>query len=385
VDTNNAVSGKADKSYAEARTVYWLKAALQDQGLGGRVARDILVDADGSYRSSLYARKLEPTGTIWIGGRRPDLVCMVEDHGTEAIAGFEVKAETDHEKGLVQASRYRDGVHEAYLCVPGTTEQSQEWLSPIARDLGIGLITVWERGLDIRIEPARLRPHPAEVLATRRNLLGEMTLPAFNLNQPLHYIAVLVAFATQAQPREVLEREWGMNASLYQYAVRGARALGLVQGETPTLRGRTFADILCAVGFDLRTDRQLTDRARRTARDAPHLAAVLRRILLDHPAVDLIVQSLLRLGGPVTIEQLAKQAHMIDAGMARAVFRPPPVVPDGRWDIPTHTTFQLKAMMYDAGLIDSPLAPGAGRGRKGCGYNPGNDLWQLGQAVTAGR
>jgi hypothetical protein len=246
------------------------------------------------------------------------------------------------------------------------------------------LITVWERDLDLQIEPARLRPHPAEVLATRRNLLGEMTLPAFNLNQPLHYIAVLVAFATHAQPREVLEREWGMNASLYQYAVRGARALGLVQGETPTLRGRTYADILRTVGFDLRTDRRLTGHHRRTTRDAPNLAAVLRRILLDHPAVDLIFQSLRRVGGPVTIEQLAKQAHMIDAGMARAVFRPLPVVPEGGWDIPTHTTFQLKAMMYDTGLIDSPLASGAGRGRKGGRYNPGNDLWQLGQAVIAG-
>jgi len=384
VGTINVVSGKADKGYAEARIVYWLKAALQDQGLGGRRARDILVDADGSYRSSPYARKLEPTGTIWIGGRRPDLVCMVEHHGTEAIAGFEVKADTDHEKGLVQASRYRDGVHEAYLCIPGTTEQSQEWLSPLARDLGIGLMTVWERGLEVQIEPARLRPHPADVLATRHNLMGEITLPAFNLNQPLHYIAALVACAIHAQPREALQREWGMNASLYRDAVRGARALGLVQGETPTLRARTYADILCAVGFDLGTDRRLTGHHRRTSRDAPHLAAVLRRILLDNPAVDLIVQLLLRLAGHVTVEQLAVQAHMIDAGMARAVFGPPPAAPAGRWDIPTHTLFQLKAMMYDAGLVDSPLATGAGRGRQGGGYNPGNDLWQLGQAVIAG-
>ena len=175
-----------------------------------------------------------------------------------------------------------------------------------------------------------------------------------------------------------------MNASLYRYAVRGARALGLVQGETPTLRGRTYADILRTVGFDLRADRRLTGHHRRTARDAPHLAAVLRRVLLDYPAVDLIVQSLLHLDGPVTVEQLAKQAHMIDAGMARAVFRPLPAVPDRRWDIPTHTTFQLKAMMYDAGLIDSRLATGAGRSRQGGGYNSGNDLWQLGQAVIAG-
>jgi hypothetical protein len=384
VGTINVVSGKADKAYAEARIVYLLKAALEDQGLGGRRAWDILVDADGSYRSSPYARKLEPTGTIWIGGRRPDLVCMVEDHSTEAIAGFEVKADADHEKGLVQASRYRDGVHEAYLCVPGTAEQSQGWLSPVARDLGIGLITVWERGLDVQIEPARLRPHPAEVLATRRSLLGEMTLPAFNLNQPLHYIALLVAFAVHARPREALEQEWGMSAALYRDAVRGARALGLVHGERPTLRGRAYADILCAVGFDLRTDRRLTGHHRRTATDAPHLATVLRRILLDHPAVDLIVQSLLRLDGPVTIEQLAAQAHMIDPGMARAVFGPLPAVPAGRLDIPTHTPFQLKAMMYDTGLIDSRLAPGAGQGRKGGEYNPGNDLWRLGQAVIAG-
>src|SRR5678815_1693614 len=99
---------------SEAEVVWWLKRGLQTEGLAGNRVREILVDADGSYLRSAFKRKLEPTGTVWIGQWRPDLVCVYEADGAERLAGFEVKADADHEKGVVQANRYRTGVHEAY-------------------------------------------------------------------------------------------------------------------------------------------------------------------------------------------------------------------------------------------------------------------------------
>jgi len=368
-------------SFQEAYIVLWLKKALLTGGLAGRKARDILVDADGSYRAAPFASQLEPTGTVWIGGRRPDLVCVIEEANTEYVVGFEVKAALDHEKGLVQASRYRDGVHEAYLCILGPLDASQGWLAPMAQEMGVGLVDVRERGIDIQVSPARLRPHPETLQATKRYLLGESSLRSFGLNQPLHYAAVLIAFTFYDQPRDVLTTQWGMNASLFGHALRGAKTLGLVTNDGPTLHGRVYATILRALGFDMVQTRRLTGARYRTAQDAPDLAAVLRSMLLDHPAVDLVTQSLVRLGGgPVSIERLAAQAHLADVGLARALFGPIPTSKGQKWDIASHTPFQLKAMLYDAGLIDSRLSKGAGSGN-GL-YNPAGDIWQLGAAIS---
>lgn len=111
---------------SEAEVVHWLKKALVKHGLVGRSVREIVVDADGSYLHSPYRRHLEPTGTIRIGDWRPDLVCVLDAGGTERLAGFEVKSTTDHEKGLIQAHRYREGVHEAYLCIAALELQVPE-------------------------------------------------------------------------------------------------------------------------------------------------------------------------------------------------------------------------------------------------------------------
>jgi hypothetical protein len=102
----------------EAETVFWLKRALETDGLGGRKARHVLVDRDPAYLNSPFARRLEPMGSPRIGNWRPDIVCTVDHAGSEYLAGFEVKGASGFERGVVQASRYRDGVHEAYLCVP---------------------------------------------------------------------------------------------------------------------------------------------------------------------------------------------------------------------------------------------------------------------------
>jgi hypothetical protein len=51
-------------------------------------------------------------------------LCLVEGDGAERLAGFEVNSTSDHEKGLIQANRYREGVHEA--SVAGGTMQLRQ-------------------------------------------------------------------------------------------------------------------------------------------------------------------------------------------------------------------------------------------------------------------
>src|SRR5262245_43367873 len=96
----------AARGPSEAEVAFWLKRGLQRGELGGRQPSEIVVDRDGSYVSSPFRRHLEPMGSVEINGWQPDVVCLLGDEPARWVAAFEVKAERDHEKGLVQASRY---------------------------------------------------------------------------------------------------------------------------------------------------------------------------------------------------------------------------------------------------------------------------------------
>jgi hypothetical protein len=365
-------SARGSRRLSEAEVVYWLKHALTEHGLDGRPVRNILVDADPNYLNSPFSRRLEPTGLVWIADRRADLACVVEQRGTEYLAAFEVKAESDHERGVIQASRYRAGVHQAFLCIP--SHESPVWLQHSARQNGVGLVRASPTALQFDVRPARPQPDPHLYLVTRRYLLGESGLRALQLNKPLHYAAALWACAFHPDPNTALIAEWGLGESAVRGAMRGAETLGLLDGGVPTIRGRAYADILRALGFDLRGSRALTRV--RLVNHAPGLAAALRSILLTHPAVDLIARALALSMGSLPITQLATRAHALDEGTARALFGPPPE-PGQPWPIRPSTRFQLKAALYDVGLLDSPLAPGASRIQAPGGYDPSTDFWHL--------
>ena len=154
--------------------------------------------------------------------------------------------------------------------------------------------------------------------------------------------------------------------------------LGLVSAGTTTQRGKAYADLLHLMGFTLAGSRSLTRS--RLVTSAPHFAAVLRTVLLQHPAVALIVQVLSRDPNMVLrIEELAQRALGADEGLARAIFGAPPQ-DGGAWHVKPTTRFQLKAALYDAGLIDTRLASGAGGGTNAPTYDASQDLWQLNQS-----
>jgi hypothetical protein len=303
------------------------------------------------------------------------------------LAGFEVKASSDHPSGIIQAARYREGVHEAYLCIPrrhgehGEREAIPDWLRRGAALNGIGLVRAAPDTLVIDVAPEPPRPDPRLLIATRSALLGEVAVRAFGLNKPLHYAAVLVAYAFHDDPLLALQQDWALGDSAIRLAIRGAENLGLITGGAVTLRGKAYADVLRLMGFTLSGCRRLTRT--RLASSAPHFAAALRTILLQHPAVDLIIQALLRFGTETpNICALAQRALAIDEPLASAVFGAPPR-PGDVWTIRPTTRFQLKAALYDVGLVNTPLARGASGPQLPGGYDPTVDQWGLGGACRS--
>jgi hypothetical protein len=371
----SATTGGHRDRISEADVVFWLKTALVQGQFLGEAAREILVDADGSYLRSPYRKKLEPTGAIRIGSWRADLLCILQSDDAERLVGFEVKADTDLEKGVVQASRYRIGVHEAYLCIPSAPSGAPQWLTEAARQNGVGLACASRQGVEIPVAPPQIRPDPKTLLATRRYLLGEGNVRALGLNKPLHYVAVLMAFVGVEDPTSELINIWGLRESAVRHAYRGAETLGLISDGYATPKGRAYADIFRTLGFSLSQDRHLTRQ--RLANSNPGYAAVLRAILLDNATVIFIIRALAACGGgPVPADRLAARATIIEEGMARAVFGPRPEHND-IWHIRPTTRFNLKAALYDVGLLASPLGRGAGAVDKPGGYHPSADIWQI--------
>lgn len=354
---------------SEAEVVSWLKRGLGHGAPFGAPAREILVDADGSYTSSPFAKRLRPFGTVRIEGWRPDVVCTLDRGQAERVLGFEVKAERDHEKGVVQARRYRPGVHEAYLCVAG---EPSSWLHQTVRQVGVGLVVASADSVELVAEAAPPLPDTTTLEVTRRRLIGERDFRAFGLNKPLHYAAALVAHA-EGEPDRLLLDVWGLSEASARMAVRGAETLGLLDRGTPTARGTAIADVLRHLGFRLDHHRSLTRK--RLVDAAPAFAAVLRMAQLELPAVQLVVRALRVAGGEAPLRELAYRAHALDPGMAGAVFGEVPEAP-GWLPRPT-TVFQLKAQLYDTGLLSSGLATGAGNLSDGR-YNPEEDTWVKG-------
>ena len=355
---------------SEAEVVLWLKRGLTAGALYGDAVSDVLVDADGSYTGSPHARGLRPFGTVRIGEWRPDLVCAQDRGGlgVQRVLAFEVKGLRDHEKGVVQAERYRHGADESYVCVPG---DPSSWLLRSAERLGVGVVAATAE--DVRVVAAAPVPQPEVGAreALRRRLLGERDFRAFGLNKPLHYAAAVLAHRTP-DPVSALEEMWGLGRSAARMAVGGAETLGLLDRGRLTRRGQAVAEALSYAGFTLQHDRALTRR--RLVEEAPAYAAVLRLVQLDIPVVSLIVEALESLGGEASIRELAERAFARDPGLAGAAFGEPP---EGEaWRPRSTTVFQLKAQLYDTGVLSSRLARGAGQANQGV-YSPEQDRWAL--------
>jgi hypothetical protein len=370
-------------SSPEAQVVRSLKRHLLDRGLAGIIPASILVDADPSYIHSRYARDLEPMARVEVGGGRPDLLCSATRTEGVLVAGFEVKAATrDWVQGLAQARRYRAGVHYSYLALPGRAEHLEREASPMARETGVGILVLSDDVWHEVVKPAEPIPLPWTLGPTTAALEGVPVARQLQLNHPLNYLVVPYLAATLPPGRvlmEELETRWPDLGSqgTRRHAIVGAATLRLIDTDLePTAEGLAVADLMLALGF--RPETRPLKRAR-LVDASPALAAVARFVLLQQPAVQLVLRVLGEAGRKLDLPRLAHAAILRDPPLGTALFLSDPsievrpVLPGTAYN-PT-TVFKLKQNLWHAGLLATKCHVSAGG--KATTYKPAEDAWEL--------
>ena len=374
-------------SSPEASVVRSLKRHLLDGGLGGVVPAQILVDADSSYMGSRYASELEPMARVDVGGGRPDLLCSTERTQGTIVSGFEVKASgRDWLQGIAQARRYRAGVHHSYLALPGRRADLEREASTMARETGVGiLVREDENWLEV-VRPADPIPLPWTLGSTSAVLEGVPVARRLQLNHPLNYLVVPLLAATLNTDRTLedeLAARWPDLGSpgTRRHAITGAQSLRLIDAALkPTAEGNAVADLLLGLGF---TTESRPSKKARLAVVAPALAAVARFVLLQQPAVRLILRSLAATGRPVPLPELAATACRLDPPLGGALFLDDPSrefrpdLPGGSYN--PSTVFKLKQNLWHAGLLATPYHASAGG--RAADFRPAEDLWALEASV----
>lgn len=364
----------------EADVVWSLKRHLIESGLDGRRVDTVLVDAHPSYTASRHRASLEPIARVSIDGAIPDLLCTLAGGPQPLVAGVEVKpGPSQWVKGMAQARRYRAGVHLSYFAAPGPL--SRDSLGA-AREFGIGVLartakTRWE----LLVEAPLPRPSPWTLAETEAALRGVPTARRLQLNHPLNYLVVawLAHQAGEVSLFAALERRWpdlGTDGTR-RHAVEGAVALGLIDRDgTPTVDGLVTAELMQAVGFDPRS--KLSKR-RRLCEEAPGLAAVGRAVYLRHPAVRLVVETLLAVGRPLNSVELLHAARarvpvLADALLLREARYDGASALRGR-DFNPSGVFKFRQNLWHLGLLASKAHGTAGASAER--YQPESDLWSV--------
>jgi hypothetical protein len=360
---------------AEAQVVLALKRHLERKG-----ASRIVVDADPAYRK--FRHDLEPMARIEIDGARPDLVCSIERTAGVLVEGYEVKASIrDWVPGLAQARRYRAGVHQSYLAIPGRRTDVEAGARTMAREGGVGIIVLEGSSWHEAVAAADPIPLPWTVGATVAALEGVPVARQLQLNHPLNYLVVPYFAATAGAGRllEVLGERWadlGSPATRRQ-AIIGAQTLRLIDHELrPTAEGYAVAELLLGLGF---TPEGRPSKRARLADVAPAVAAVARFVLLQQPAVQLVLRSLKEEGRPVALPQLARRAIALDPPMGSALFLFDPSAElrtdlEGKAYNPT-TVFKLKQNLWHSGLLATGAHSSAGGPANA--FRPREDVWKL--------
>lgn len=375
----------------EARVVAALKRYLT-AGQPGMAAPDaVVVDAHPAYVASRYRAALEPMARLEIGSVRADLICSSGQAAARVVTGYEVKPSSgDWRQGLGQARSYRGGVHHAWLAIEGDATALARDATDQARELGVGLLVLGRDGTWRElVRPVEPMPRPSLLGSSLSVLEGVPIARRLQLNHPLNYLAV--AFVALMAPQgaalmQEMARSWPSLGSdgTRRHAISGAASIGLIDAEGAlTLKGRTAAELMQALGFD--PGAPPPSRAR-LCDAAPGLGAVARFVLLHNPAVDLVMRALARLPGPAPLPRLALAAAELDPALAAALFLADPAaelrpdLPGAAWN--PSTVFKLKQVMWHAGLVATKSHASAGGA--GGNYDPADDRWQS-ESRNAGR
>lgn len=353
---------------------------------------------------------LAPFNHVRVGSGYPDLVGVrplesellaVERFGDDPpLVAVEAKGHSrtgvDVERGIVQAYDRLGEANAVYAAVPASAVT--QGARTLARELNVGVLAVDPDGGVEALERPRVVGNrtstEGQAIRVQASAQG-VTEESFSLNHPKNYLGYPLALYAEEET-EALVAEHVVGA--VEGARKGARMLGLVdetggRERLTELGGEVVRFALAAYG-DVETALATFDgwhRSRkRFERLAPRWAQLARRVVYEHPAVELIAHELQRFhddhGRGATLPELVVYLHeqhptfavelflRRDADVRSRAFDAddslrPEVLAEGTvYHSPT--VFQLKAMLYHVGLVTD-------RGAEPSALTPDEDVWAL--------
>ncbi|RLM62653.1 hypothetical protein [Halorubrum sp. Atlit-26R] len=359
--------------------------------------------------------ELAPFNHVRVGSGYPDLVGVrllsdellaVDRLGDDPpLVVVEAKGHTnrrdaDVERGIVQAYDRLHEANAAYVAVPAdTVSQSARTL---ARELNVGVLGVAPDGAVEPVETPRVVGNrtTTETTAIRFQAGAQgVAGKSFGLNHPKNYLAYPLAVSHERDTEQVLA-EHVVRAT--DDARTGAAFLNLIDDQpasprlTPLGREvvrfalREYGSVEAAIAtFDdwKRSRERFCDLA-------PKWGMLTRRVVYEYPATQLLVEELQHIHddgiGEPSLPEVVAYLHELHPSFTVELFvrgdddvrsrvlnadgelRRDPLTDGEVYHSPT--VFQLKAVLYHAGILTS-------RGAEPSNLDPAGDVWALRESV----
>ncbi|QCC50978.1 hypothetical protein [Halapricum salinum] len=379
-------------------------------------AQDRWVD-DQPIASAVKSR-LAPFNHVRVGSGYPDLVGVrrldsdylaVDRLGEEPpLVAIEAKGHVggtvDVERGIVQAY---DRLHEAnvaFVSAPETAITATD--RTLARQLNVGVLGVTDHGnIEVLERPRIVGNRTAdEATAIRFQASAQGVADQnFSLNHPKNYLAVPLAVYHDRDARTLIDEHV---VSAVEGAFRGASFLGLVDergaGYCLTSLGQEVVRFALreypSVSAALAAFEQWQGSPKRFLDVAPRWGQLTRQVVFDYPATELLVTELQTMhddGLPApSLVDLVQWLHAQHPTFTVELFlrgdddvrqraltadgelRPEILQSGAAYHSPT--VFQLKAMLYHAGILTE-------RGSEPSNLDPAADEWALCEPLARGR
>jgi len=368
----------------------------------------------GRHVARSVREALAPFNHVRLGGGYPDLVGVrslepawlaVERLGGEPpLVAIEAKGYTgtgvDTQGGILQAYDRLHEANAAYLAAPAGAVTGTD--RALARELNVGVLGVEADGTVEPLEVPRVVGNRTtdEATAIRFQASAQGVADrSFGLNHPKNYLAYPLALYHPGDTDAVLAERVVRAAA---DARRGAVFLDLVEERpdhlelTPLGREvvRFALDRYGSVDAALREFEDWQGSRRRFCELAPEWGLLARRVVWAYPATGLLVEELQQMHGDGITEpslvDLVEWLHVHHPAFTVELFvrgtdDARSRVLDGDGDLRaaelsdgnvyhSPTVFQLKAMLYHAGLL-------AERGAEPHRLDPATDSWRLRQPV----
>lgn len=359
--------------------------------------------------------ELAPFNHVRVGSGYPDLVGVrllsdellaVERLGDDPpLVDVEAKGHTsrtdaDIERGIVQAYDRLHEANAAYVAAPvDTISQSARTL---ARELNVGILGVAPDGAVDAVETPRVVGNrtTTETTAIRFQASAQgVAGKSFGLNHPKNYLAYPLAVYHRGETEQVLSEQV---VRAVDDARTGAAFLNLIDDQPPRTRltplGREVVRFALREYGSVETAIEEFDEWKRSRERfcdlAPKWGMLTRRVVYDYPATQLLVEELQHMEEDGITEpslpDVVEYLHELHPSFTIELFvrgdedvRSRVLNADGELQresltngdvYHSPTVFQLKAMLYHAGILTS-------RGAEPSNLKPATDVWALRDSV----